>query len=156
MSVGYSPKPLVEKLGLKPAMTVALLNPPVGYMQHLHPLPEPIVIQRELSGEADFIQFFATTLDGLKNLFPIFKRNLKQNGMLWISWEKAKLGKPARLNENMIRDLGLKNGLVDVKVVAVDEEWSGLKFVYRLADRQPAISANEVTPPPLPVKSSER
>ncbi len=135
MSAGYPPKPLVEKLGLKPHGRVCLLNAPVGYLQLLQPLPEEVDIKRELHGPADFIQFFAQTPESLKNLFPLFKNNLKPDGMLWISWQKGKLGQAARLNENKIREVGLKNGLVDVKVVAVDEEWSGLKFVYRLEDR---------------------
>ena len=87
-------------------------------------------------GNFDFIQCFVKDYEELKHIFPILKRHLKQNGMLWISWLKGGLKAGTDLNENVIREIGLANNLVDVKVIAVDDKWSGLKFVYRLADRK--------------------
>src|SRR5205807_793877 len=85
----------------------------------------------------DFIQYFSKSQEDLKEKFPLLKKALLKNGMLWISWPKGAYCNfvGSDLNENIIRDIGLENGLVDIKVIAVGEEWSGLKFVFRLKDR---------------------
>ena len=84
----------------------------------------------------DFIQFFSMNRAELKAAFPRLKSSLAQNGSLWISWPKAAAKMETDLNENTVREIGRGAGLVDVKVCAVDEIWSGLKFVYRLKDRR--------------------
>lgn len=127
---GYSGRTLAEKLGIRAGMRVALVNAPEGY-----PLPEGIVLV-ELPAEAlDFIHVFATSRAELDAVFPILKASLASAGMLWVSWYKKSAKILTDLDENIIREMGLAGGLVDVKVAAVDERWSGLKFVYRLKDR---------------------
>jgi hypothetical protein len=89
-----------------------------------------------MKGPLDFIQFFSSRRSHLDEQFPKLKASLSPSGMLWVSWPKGSSGVPTDLTENVVRDIGLTNGLVDVKVCAVDETWSGLKFVFRLKDRR--------------------
>lgn len=138
---GYSTKTLSQKLGIKEGYKIILLNQPENYGDILFPFPDNCSIFDTLSQDADFIQFFTENKKDLEIQFPHLKKSLKKDGSLWISWPKTlrqaqgKKQIPADLNENSIRDIGLQNGLVDVKVVAIDEKWSGLKFIYRLKDR---------------------
>ena len=129
---GYSQKPLREKLGIKADTLVAIIDAPENYAA----LTGLDVFDTELDQEEyDFLHFFAQRAFGLGHAFPVLSKRLKQNGMLWISWPKGSSGVETDLNENLVREIGLANGLVDVKVAAIDETWSGLKFVYRLKDR---------------------
>lgn len=132
---GYSARTLVQKLGIKPGYTITFINQPEDYYKILIPLPERVLIALLEEGPFDFIQCFSTDHAELEALFSVLKKKLKPAGMLWISWPKGGSVLKTDLNENSIRAIGLKNGLVDVKVIAVDETWSGLKFVYRLKDR---------------------
>ncbi len=132
---GYSGTPLVKKLGLKPGQRIALLSCPPGYGKTLGALPEKVDCVQQLDAQLDFIQLFVTRQAELKQRFKDAKRCLATDGSLWISWPKKASGVPTELNENLIREIGLGLGLVEVKVCAVDETWSGLKFVYRLKDR---------------------
>lgn len=91
---------------------------------------------KDLGQSLDLIQFFVTEREALDRNFPILKRSLSKSGMLWISWPKRSSGVKADLDEDVIRQIGLKNGLVDIKICAIDDVWSGLKFVYRLKDRR--------------------
>ncbi len=135
MSVGYSGKSLVEKLGIKEGMIIALFNVPDNFFNLLDDLPEDVSFARETADQVDFIHFFVTSQAELSDQFPRLKKMLFPNGMLWISWPKGSSKIKTDLNENSIRDIGLDTGLVDVKVAAVDTDWSALKFVYRLKDR---------------------
>lgn len=139
MATGYSTKTLTQKLDIKQGHVVILLHAPEEYGHQLFPIPADCSIYDELIEPADIIQFFTHDQDELKKEFPKLKAKLKQTGSLWISWPKktvkSKVSAQSNLNENMIREIGLENGLVDVKVIAVDEIWSGLKFVYRITDR---------------------
>ncbi|HEV2115269.1 MAG TPA: DUF3052 domain-containing protein [Terriglobales bacterium] len=132
---GYSGTPLVKKLGIKAGQRIALLSGPPGYRKTLGKLPEKVNCDEQLSGQLDFIQVFATTQAELKRSFSQAKRCLATDGSLWISWPKKASRVATDLNENVVREIGLGLGLVDVKVCAVDETWSGLKFVYRLKGR---------------------
>ena len=132
---GYSGTPLIKKLGIKPGQRIALLSGPPGYRKTLGPLPGEAKCAEQLGGKLDFIQLFVATQTELKRRFRRAKECLAADGSLWISWPKKASGAATDLNENAIRKLGLELGLVDVKVCAVDETWSGLKFVYRLKDR---------------------
>lgn len=136
MPAGYSQKSLVEKLGIRVGFKVALLHSPAGYLDILGKLPEGVVTMNRLNGQRDFIQFFTKDSKELQKKFPVLKKALAKNGMLWISWPKGSSKVDTDLNGNVVREIGLKNGLVDVKIAAVDELWSGLKFVYRLKDRE--------------------
>lgn len=136
MAAGYSKRPLVEKLGIKGGAKIALINTPTNYLNLLGYLPEDIDLHREIVEECDFIHFFTKERNELESHFEALKQALVSNGMLWISWPKRTSKIPTDLDENIIRNIALANGLVDVKVCAVDEIWSGLKLVYRLKDRK--------------------
>ena len=131
---GYSGKPLVQKLGIKAGSTIAILGAPRGYARTLGKLPQ---VRRRASaaGPLDFVQFFTAEKRELERRFAVLARALAPAGMLWISWPKQASGLATDLTEDVIRAIGLAHGLVDVKVAAVDEVWSGLKFVRRVKDR---------------------
>jgi len=136
MAAGYSKKSLVEKLGIKDGFTISIVGAPKNYAMTLGKLPSGVKQSKKLEGPFDFLQFFCSERSRLEDKFPGLKGVISPNGMLWISWPKASSGVPTDLSENVIREIGLRNGLVDVKVCAVDETWSGLKFVYRIKDRR--------------------
>ena len=133
---GYSSKPLHEKLGIKSGHKLIFLNAPENYFSILGDLPENIQIAKKLTGDFDVIQFFVTEEKTYQLELQNLKQNIKQNGMIWISWPKGKSKISTDLNENKIRDFALKSGLVDVKVCAVDDDWSGLKLVIPVKDRK--------------------
>jgi hypothetical protein len=126
---------LVEKLGIKPGTPVVLLSEPPGFPATLGPLPAGASIRTRLSPGAPFIHQFARRQADLRATFPRLARALADDGMLWISWPKKTSKVATDLTEDVVRGLGLPLGLVDVKVCAVDETWSGLKFVRRKALR---------------------
>ena len=133
---GYSGTPLIKKLGIKPADDVLLVNAPVNYFDLVATARGTIRTVTTKSGAADFIHLFAVTTREFEKQLPALKKRMKQDGMIWVSWYKKSAKKETDLTENIIRDFGLALGLVDVKVCAVDEEWSGLKFVIPVADRE--------------------
>lgn len=135
MTAGYSGKPLVEKLGIKPDMRIALLNTPDSYHSLLGSLPTGVTVNNALEEPCDLIHFFTPLRGVLLDMFPRLKMALAQDGALWISWPKQRSGVTTDLNENIVRQIGLEMEMVDVKVAAVDETWSALKFVRRLKDR---------------------
>ena len=108
---------------------------PDEYFDWLSPLPEELIVGEVLTGKFDFIHLFVKDLKTFLKEFKKAREHLNKNGALWISWPKKSSKVPTDLNENVIRDFGLKTGLVDVKVCAVDDTWSGLKFVFRVKDR---------------------
>jgi hypothetical protein len=132
---GYSGTPLLKKLGIKPGFAISVLYPPGAYFEWLSPLPEKVVVKEKPTGELDFIHVFVKDKKTFQQLFMKTKKNLKKDGMLWVSWPKKSSKVATDLDENIIRDFGLKEGLVDIKVCAVDEIWSGLKFVIPVKDR---------------------
>jgi hypothetical protein len=132
---GYSSTPLVNKLGIKPSFTIHLITPPDEYLSWISPLPEDVIIKTKLVGEIDFIHLFAVHEKDFQQHFIKAKQHLKKNGLLWVSWPKKASKVATDLDENKIRDYGLQSGLVDVKVCAVNDVWSGLKFVFRVKDR---------------------
>ncbi len=136
MPAGYSKRSLADKLGIKSGVKVAILNEPSNYDKTLGILPDGVTLRKSLTSSLDFIQFFTVEKAELENHFPKLKRALVNDGVLWISWPKGTSKKRTDLNENIVREVGLKHGMVDVKVCAVDETWSGLKFVFRLKDRK--------------------
>jgi hypothetical protein len=135
MNSGYSKRTLAEKLGTKLGQRVAILNAPDGYLDALGEMPANVAWVHAPAEPVDFIQFFCKSKLELRDWFPELKWALALDGMLWVSWPKGSSKVATDLNENVIRDIGLENGLVDVKVISVGEVWSGLKFVYRLSDR---------------------
>ncbi len=132
---GYSETPLTKKLGLKEGTTAFMVNAPNEYFDWLAHLPASIQIKKRISSSLDFAHVFVTNNKAFQENFLKVKAHLKPSGMVWISWPKKTSKVPTDLDENVIRDFGLANGMVDVKVCAVNEVWSGLKFVFRLKDR---------------------
>lgn len=132
---GYSGTPLLKKLGIKENTSVYAFKPPAGYFDLLGALPEGVTVKEKAAGALDFIHIFVKEQAVFEKEFLRGQKLLKKDGMLWVSWPKKASKVATDLDENVIRDFGLKNGLVDVKVCAVDEVWSGLKFVVRLKDR---------------------
>jgi hypothetical protein len=124
---------LSQKLGLDHHGHQGVLHAPEGYS---HLLAEYYsAMSTKLSGTFDWLQAFYTEKSALQDEFPILKNHLTKSGQLWISWPKKSSGMGSDLTDNIIRKVGVENGLIDVKVVAIDDVWSGLKFVYRVKDR---------------------
>ncbi len=136
MAAGYSKKSLAEKLGIKEGARVAVINPPLNYCDILGPLPRNVESRKGLEGPLEVIQFFTRQRAELENEFPRLKKALAPAGALWVCWPKGSSNVMTDLTENVVREVGLENRLVDVKVCAVDEVWSGLKFVFRVKDRK--------------------
>jgi Protein of unknown function (DUF3052) len=132
--VGYSGTPLVKKLGIKPGSNIAFVNAPSGYATELN-LPADVTINSRSGKALDFAQLFVKSEKELTTKFTEYARRLNSSGMIWVSWPKKSSGVSTNLSENIVRDIGLRAGLVDVKICAVSEVWSGLKFVFRLRDR---------------------
>ena len=134
---GYSGTPLVKKLGFKEGFRVGLVNPPKGFERELGTLPTDVKITVGLLTKPfDLILLFADSQRTLQKEFPRLAQELAENGMLWIAWPKKASGVATDLSDNSVRLIGLDAGLVDVKVCAINDIWSGLKFVYRLKDRK--------------------
>lgn len=133
---GYSSTPLVKKLGIKEGQKVIFLNPPAHYFNLLGELPAHESVDKGQKEAADFIHLFCTRQAELELHFDGLKEAMKKDGMFWISWPKRSSLLKSELDGNSVRHYGLMHGLVDVKVCAIDTDWSGLKFMYRVKDRK--------------------
>ena len=132
---GYSGTTQLKKLGIKEGFRIALVGAPQGFDDELGSLPSGTTVLARPTKPLDFALLFTKSeKDLLKNL-PRLAERLAPAGMLWIAWPKKASGVATDLSDNVVRNIGLDAGLVDVKVCAVTEIWSGLKFVYRLKDR---------------------
>jgi hypothetical protein len=132
---GYSGTPLPKKLGIKPGFQIALLETPPDVRKELSTALGACTIAKNGNIPLDFAMVFTETKAALTEEFKQITRQLAPAGMLWVSWPKKSSGVATDLDENVIRQIGLAAGLVDVKVCAVTEVWSGLKFVRRLKNR---------------------
>ncbi|MFN2503598.1 MAG: DUF3052 domain-containing protein [Acidimicrobiales bacterium] len=132
---GYSGTPLPRKLGIKPASRVALVGAPNGFESLLDPLPEGVRVSRRLGADVDVALLFVTRRADLDRRFPQVARALQPAGGLWVAWPKKSSGVATDLGQLAVMEIGLGNGLVDNKVCAITDVWSGLRFVVRLADR---------------------
>ena len=132
---GYSGTPLIKKLGIRPGMSVQLLNPPPGYRKTLGRLPANVRLLARARKDLDFMHGFVHKRSQLQHLLERACKYLARDGMLWVSWPKKASHVASEVAEADVREAGLASGLVDVKICAVDDVWSGLKFVYRLKDR---------------------
>ncbi len=135
MPAGYSQRSLVEKLGIKPGMRIAILHPPRGYRATLGKLPRGVTVTSVLRGVLPFIHFFTADRALLERQLPALLRALAPDGALWVSWPKKASGVPTDMTEDVVRAVALPTGLVDIKVAAIDDVWSGLKLVRRLNNR---------------------
>ena len=129
----------VQKIGIKPGHRVLLRNHPASFVKDLGKFPEGAKSTDRLSGKANVIVYFTERLAELEKDFARLSAVLVPDGMLWIGWPKKARGRPTDLTEDIVRRVGLECGLVDVKVCAIDETWSGLKFVIRVKDRKSSI-----------------
>jgi hypothetical protein len=134
---GYSNTPLPKKLGIKEGCKVALINPPPAFEKTLGKLPSDAVIHSGLSGQArfDVIVVFVTSRAELQRQIAATRRHMTPAAGLWIAWPKKSSGVASDVTENAVREMALPTGLVDNKVCAIDETWSGLRLVIRLALR---------------------
>jgi len=141
---GYSGTPLIQKIGIKPGHRVVLRNHPFSFVKDLGKLPEGVESSERLSGKANVVVYFSEKRAALEKDFAALSAALMPDGMIWIGWPKKASGRATDLTEDVVRQIGLERGLVDVKVCAIDETWSGLKFVIRVKDR-PANNQAKVT-----------
>src|SRR5438128_1503981 len=131
---GYSATPLIKKLGIKSGFNVALVDFPKNLGDEFS-LPPDVTLDPSGAEPLDFAMLFVKSEKDLQKSFPKYAAMLKPNGMLWVSWPKKTSGVQTDLLFTNVQAIGLASGLVDVKVCAVDDVWSGLKFVFRLKDR---------------------
>lgn len=131
---GYSGTPLAKKLGIKDGLSIYIHLPPAEYFNWLAPLPDVTILKKPTS-RTSLIHLFVRDRNTFQKQFKRLSRYLKKDGALWVSWPKKSSKVETDLDENIVREFGLHSGLVDVKVCAVSEVWSALKFVYRLQDR---------------------
>jgi hypothetical protein len=132
---GYSGTPLVKKLGIKAHHKVYLQNAPANYRSLLGELPEDVLFLNSLQEKADIIHVFVKSVAEMEAALFEFQNKIVPNGAIWVSWYKKASKIPTDVTEDIIRASALALGLVDVKVCAVDEIWSALKLVIRLANR---------------------
>jgi len=133
---GYSGKPVPVKLGVKPGGRLLLMDAPDGFT--LDPLPDDVTLHHRAGRRPyDIVLVFTPDRAALERRFVPLIDAIGTAGALWVGWPKRASGMRTDLDENVVRDVGLAAGLVDVKVIAIDEVWSGLKFVRRLRDRPP-------------------
>lgn len=132
---GYSGTPLAKKLGIKDGFCVLTFNAPDAYRELLAPIPDGVEISDEARKEVDLIHLFANGRDELFKLLTECRSQIKQDGSIWVSWYKKAAKMPTEITEDDIREAAFPLGLVDVKVCAVDEKWSGLKLVIRKENR---------------------
>jgi hypothetical protein len=128
---GYSGTPLVQKLGITPGSRVRLIRPPAGYLDLLAPVPHGVEFVRQLSSATDLVHLFCMRAAELEQALPAIRRRMRADAQVWVSWPKRTSGVATDLTEDHVRRVALPMGLVDVKVCAIDEIWSGLKLVVR-------------------------
>jgi hypothetical protein len=135
---GYSGTPLPNKLGIKPGHRIRFVAAPPEFAAALGELPRPlhlVAANDDSAAGLDLVVFFTTTAAALRERLDGFAASLVPAGMLWIAWPKKASRVPTGLTEDVVRQVALERGMVDVKVCAIDATWSGLKLVYRLTDR---------------------
>ncbi|MGQ0629014.1 MAG: DUF3052 domain-containing protein [Phycisphaerales bacterium] len=139
MSAGYSGTPLARKLGIKEGHQVYLIGAPPGFEDTLEGMPPGVSVRRtaKITGKVDVVVAFFGRAAVFRDEFARLKGVLQPAGGLWIAWPKKASGVATDLTEDVVRGFGLEGGLVDNKVCAIDQTWSGLRFVFRLTDRGP-------------------
>ena len=132
---GYSGTPLAKKLGIKSGFTIKLINEPKYYLKLFLDFPVSTKFIKNATTKINFIHFFPANAEELNSKISTLKNQLQPDGMIWISWYKKSAKIETDITEDIIRNIALKNGLVDIKVCAVDEFWSALKLVIPVKDR---------------------
>jgi hypothetical protein len=133
---GYSGTPLGKKLGVKSGFSARLVDAPVYYHSLFVDMPADVNFNNDSIIFQDFIHFFVQKESTLLKVLPKLKEQLKPNGMIWVSWPKKSSKVTTDITEDTIRNYGLEIGLVDIKVCAIDEIWSGLKLVIPVKHRK--------------------
>ncbi len=128
---GYSGTPLVRKLGIKSGFRVKPRNAPANYHALLQPIPDDVQFSTGFRKDIDMWHLFSASRKELESCLSIAMTQIRQNGMIWVSWPKKASGVASEITEDTIRELALPLGLVDIKVCSVDQTWSGLKLVIR-------------------------
>jgi hypothetical protein len=132
---GYSGTPLAKKLGIGAGCRLYVRDAPANYAALVAPLPAGVRVVQRIGAGTDLIHLFATRRARLERALGVCLAAMRADAVLWVSWPKKSAGLPSELTEDTVRELALPLGLVDVKVCAVDETWSGLKLVVRKAAR---------------------
>ena len=135
MNAGYSGTPLPKKLGIKDGFYVLTVNAPDDYAELLAPLPDEVILSDQAVTDTDLIHLFTNSRDELFGKLAECVRLIKQDGSIWVSWYKKAARLPTEITEDTVREAAFPLGLVDIKVCAVDEKWSGLKLVIRRENR---------------------
>jgi hypothetical protein len=135
-TTGYSGTPLAKKLGLKDGFKIRLVNQPKYYFDLFENFPENVSIETNIRSKKNLVHYFTKQASALTKDIEALRNEIEPNGMIWISWPKKASKIPTDITEDVIRNLALANGLVDVKVCAIDEIWSGLKLVIPVKDRE--------------------
>ena len=128
---GYSGTPLARKLGITSGSAIHTIDAPRAYRAMLAPLPDGVTFMARLSDDVDIVHVFATAASTLEAALPRIRKQMRADAAVWVSWPKKAAKVPTDVTEDVVRAIALPTGLVDVKVCAVDEVWSGLKLVIR-------------------------
>jgi hypothetical protein len=137
---------LTHKLGIKEGRRVLVLDPPVGFVRKLDPLPEGVGVTTKVVSLADVILVFSSSRAVLGELFPKAKHVLAPRGSLWVAWPRKSSGFFTDLDEHIVRSVGLSGGLVDNKIISVDEIWSALRFIEKDRSRVPLPRSSQILP----------
>ncbi|MEZ5346881.1 MAG: DUF3052 family protein [Pyrinomonadaceae bacterium] len=130
-TTGYSGTPLWKKLGIKSGQLVLISNAPDNYFDILTDVPDGVRFVKTSKNKVDIVHLFVLTAFDLRTALEKYRESIKEDGMIWVSWYKKSAKIPTDVTEDTVREICLPMGLVDVKVCAVDEKWSGLKLVIR-------------------------
>jgi len=135
MTAGYSGTPLAKKLGIREGSDVVAVNAPDDYGELLSPLPDGVTISSDNKAGVEIVHLFTNSRDELFRKLADVRKLIVQDGAIWVSWYKKAARLPTEITEDTVREAAFPLGLVDVKVCAVDEKWSGLKLVIRKENR---------------------
>src|SRR5262249_2374739 len=133
---GYSGTPLAQKLGIKPCLTVVTIDAPTNYRRLLGTIPEGVTFSDRLRPDSNFIHVYTRKRSELEKTLSVLREKIVDTGTVWVSWPKKSARVPTDVTEDVVRDVALPLGFVDVKVCAIDETWSGLKLMVRRENRK--------------------
>ena len=133
---GYSGTPLPQKLGIKPGLMVVTINAPANYRRLLGQIPDSVTFSNRVTANSMFVHLFTSKRNELQRRLSILRDKISDNGAIWVSWPKKSSGISTDVTEDVIREIALPLGFVDIKVCAVDETWSGLKLMIRRENRK--------------------
>jgi len=133
---GYSGTPLPQKLGIKPGLMVVTINAPANYRRLLGQIPDSVTFSERLKSGSSFVHLFTSRRSEMQKKMSILRDKISDNGAIWVSWPKKSSGISTDVTEDVIREIALPLGFVDIKVCAVDQTWSGLKLMIRRENRK--------------------